>query len=56
MSPLFKVSPALLFFSKDYVNNYDPLFRTSLGAQFNLPLFAVTYRQRIIPSQHNACL
>lgn len=38
MSPLLKVSPALLFFSKVYVNNYDPLFRTSLGAQFNLPL------------------
>lgn len=56
MSLLFKVSSALLFFSKDFVNNYEPLFRTSLGTQFNLSLFAVTSRQRIIPCQHNAFL
>lgn len=33
-----KVSPALFFFSKDFANNYEPLFITSLGSQFNLPL------------------
>lgn len=42
VSHFLKASPALLFFSKDFANNYEPLFIASLGSQFNVPRFIVT--------------
>lgn len=38
MSHFLKVRPALLFFNKDFANNYEPLFIMSLDSQFNLLL------------------